>query len=301
MSRDKCTSSARGELSAGHAGRRKRRRRTSSISVVYLLARVVRRLAPDALVRSLLRRNWIIRAGAESSHPDASIDFYVRQMRQRRCNLPNRRVLIFGYGGKLDVAMGLLEHGAGHVVVCDQLAEAEHRHNMSLLPRYSKYLIHENGRVVPRAEYITMLHGDIRDVEHFEPVDVILSNSVLEHVSDVPGTAAALGRIMSPLGIQIHRIDLRDHYFKYPFEMLRFSRWVWENLLNPSSHHNRYRAWHFRYTFERYFDEVDTEVLHSDPEEFKCIRKHIKPDFLNGDAAEEAAAIILLVVRRKRT
>ena len=53
-----------------------------------------------------------------------------------------------------------------------------------------------------------------------EPVDLVFSNSVLEHVDDVAGTVANLARVTARRGQNFHFIDLRDHVFKHPFEEL---------------------------------------------------------------------------------
>jgi hypothetical protein len=82
--------------------------------------------------------------------------------------------------------------------------------------------------------------------------------------------------------------------------MLRFSAKTWARFLDPSSHHNRYRLWDFREIFELHFGQVDIEILHSDPEEFDQIRKHIRGEFISGDLAEDAATIILLVAHGKK-
>ena len=68
-----------------------------------------------------------------------------------------------------------------------------------------------------------MHHDDIDKLANSPGVDLVLSNSVLEHVQDVDATIKALAALTDSNGMQIHFIDLRDHYFKYPFEMLCYS------------------------------------------------------------------------------
>ena len=255
---------------------------------------------PAALARVFLRRGLFIRAGAETAYPASVKSFYLEQLRRFDIDIADKRILLFGYGGRFDLAIGLLESGAAHVVVCDQLAEPDHHHNAGLLSRYPQYLERVDGRVMPHEARITLLHNDIRKTEGLETVDIVLSNSVLEHLRDVPGITETLAGVTRSNGIHIHRIDLRDHYFKYPFEMLRFSAKVWAKFLDPSSHHNRHRLWDFRQSFERNFGQVDVEILHSDPEEFERIRDHIREEFVSGNMPEDAATIILLVAREKR-
>ena len=255
---------------------------------------------PAALAQAFLRRGWFIRAGAETAYPESGTRFYLKQLRRLGFEITDKRVLLFGYGGRFDVAIGLLEAGAAHVVICDQLADSDHRHNARLLPHFTQYLDKVDDRVVPRDAFVTAIHGDIREVAGLPSVDIVFSNSVFEHLRDVQGITETLARVTHPTGIQIHRIDLRDHYFRYPFEMLRFSSKVWTRFFDPSSHHNRHRLWDFRRLFECNFDRVDIEILHSDPDEFERIRKHIRQEFVSGDLSEDAAAIILLAAREKK-
>ena len=86
-----------------------------------------------------------------------------------------------------------------------------------------------------------------------EAVDMVLSSSVYEHLDDVEGITGALADLTRPDGLQIHYVDLRDHFFRYPLEMLRFSESTWRTWLNPSSNHNRYRLWNYRNAFEACF------------------------------------------------
>jgi hypothetical protein len=254
---------------------------------------------PATLARAFLRRGWFIRAGAETAYPATVTKFYLEQLRGLAIEISGKRVLLFGYGGRFDVAVGLLEAGASHVVVCDRLLESDHHHNAQLLPDCAKYLEEENGRVVPRKTRMTTIHGDICEVVDLPPVDIVLSNSVFEHLRDAPGITEALARVTEPSGVHIHRIDLRDHYFRYPFEMLRFSSRVWTRFLDPSTHHNRYRLWDFRQLFERSFENVHIDILHSDRDGFEQIREHIRQEFKSGNLVEDAATIILLVARSR--
>jgi len=63
--------------------------------------------------------------------------------------------------------------------------------------------------------------------------DVIVSNSVLEHVRDPLDTFRQCRRVLAPGGFMLHKVDYRDHFFKYPFQFLTFPRVIWDNLLDP--------------------------------------------------------------------
>jgi hypothetical protein len=115
---------------------------------------------------------------------------------------------------------------------------------------------------------------------------------VYEHLDDVEGITGALARLTKPDGIQIHFVDLRDHFFKYPFEMLRFSESTWRNWLNPSSNHNRYRLWDYQRVFESCFGEVEIEVLDREEEAFRKLMPHIRSEFVSGNPNEDAVTLI---------
>jgi SAM-dependent methyltransferase len=56
--------------------------------------------------------------------------------------------------------------------------------------------------------------------------DFVLSNAVLEHVSDIERSAAELARVTSPGGIHCHQVDFRDHRaFDHPLDHL-LQDWV---------------------------------------------------------------------------
>ena len=264
----------------------------------YLLPRLARHFLPERLVRILLLRGWIIKPGLETSQPLEAVQRYVEVLAEKGLAFPGKRVLVFGYGGRFDISLELLKQGAAHVVLCDKYAHPDEAHNQKLFTREQKYFTLESKGLRPRSEWITLLEADIRNKEvrsKIEPVDIILSSSVYEHLNDVEGVTQALASITRSDGINIHFVDLRDHYFKYPFEMLRFSERIWRNFLNPSSHHNRYRLWNYRTAFESSFANVDVKTLSRDSEAFLRLRPFILPEFLSQNAAENDATIIRVI------
>ena len=148
-----------------------------------------------------------------------------------------------------------------------------------------------------------LLQADIRDAQTqnaIGPVDLVLSSSVYEHLDDVEGITRALARLTKPDGIHIHFVDLRDHFFKYPFEMLRFSESTWRTWLNPSSNHNRYRLWNYRSTFEACFDQVEIQILTSEEAAFQKLLPEIRPEFISGNQTEDTAATIRVIAQHPK-
>jgi hypothetical protein len=267
------------------------------VNLPYLLPRLVRHFLPEKMVRFLLLRSWLILPGLETRDPGAAVQRYVEALRGRGDTLAGKRVMVFGYGGRFDIGVGLLEADANSVVLCEKYAPPDDRHNRGLLPRYEAHLTLDREAVRPRSGRMTLLQADIRDVAPagLAPVDLVISNSVYEHLDDVDGITRALALHTKPGGSQIHYVDLRDHFFKYPFEMLCYSERTWRGWLNPSSHHNRYRVWDYRRVFEKYFGRVELSVLKREEHEFRKIRARIRPEFITGDLDQDAVTLIQVI------
>jgi hypothetical protein len=271
------------------------------LNLPYLIPRLARHFLPDNLVRALLLRNIIIRPGLETSSPFAAVQRYIDVLSERGLSFRGKRVLVFGYGGRFDIGFGLLKEGAAHVILCDKYAPPDEVHNRQMFATEEKYFVSESKGLRPRPEWMTLLQSDIREIQaagEIQPVDIVLSSSVYEHLDDVEGITHALACLTKPDGIQIHFVDLRDHFFKYPFEMLRFSERTWRGWLNPSSNHNRYRLWHYRKVFEACFEQVEIEVLSREEAVFRKLMPHIRPEFVSGNLQEDSVTLIRVMASK---
>ncbi|HMB24174.1 MAG TPA: methyltransferase domain-containing protein [Anaerolineales bacterium] len=271
------------------------------LNLPYLLPRLARHFLPEKLVRALLLRSVIIRPGLETRDPFAAVQRYVDVLSERGESFRGKRILVFGYGGRFDLGFGLLKEGAAHVILCDKYARPDEDHNRRMFAAEVNHFVVESQGVRPRPEWMTLLESDIRELQSsgaIEPVDVVLSSSVYEHLDDVEGITRALARLTKPDGIQIHFVDLRDHFFKYPFEMLRFSESQWRGWLNPSSNHNRYRLWDYRRAFESCFGQVEIEVLDREPEAFQRVQPHLRPEFISSRLDDDAVTLIRVIVSK---
>jgi hypothetical protein len=268
------------------------------VNIKYLILRLMRHFMPEAVARFLLKRRWIIRPGLESSDPSAAVEQYIKILSAYDKSIQGKRVLVFGYGGRFAVGVELLRRGVSHVVLCDHYVLMDRERNLELLSNYGDYLVTENDEVKPRPEFITLLHGDIRDdviKNQISEVDYVLSTSVYEHLDDVDGITRALANLTALRGSQLHFVDLRDHYFKYPFEMLTFSKIVWRNFLNPTSNLNRFRLTDYGRVFDSYFQKNTIVVLERDTPEFEGARSRIRPEFLIGDVSVDSVTLIYVL------
>lgn len=270
------------------------------MNIRYLLLRLVRHFMPEGLARFLLKRRWIIKPGLESTDPFAASQRYIETLSAQGVDIKGKRVLVFGYGGRFAVGVDLLKRGAAHVVLCDHFVLLDTERNRELLSEYGSYLKVEQDVVQPRSEYISLLHGDIREESiqrQIAQADIILSTSVFEHLDDVSGITNALAKLTAPGGIHLHFVDLRDHFFKYPFEMLKYSEKTWRNFLNPTSNLNRYRLNDYKRVFEANFVKVEITVLERLMEEFRKAKDKIHAEFKTGKDDVDAITLIHVIAR----
>lgn len=265
------------------------------MNIRYIILRLIRHFMPEGLARFLLKQRLIIRPGLESTDPSAAVHQYVSTLSARDKSIAGKRILVFGYGGRFAVGVELLRQGAAHVVLCDHFVLMDRERNLELFPDYEQYLVKEHGDIKPKAEYITLLHGDIREEKiqsQIPEVDYVLSISVFEHLDDVDGITRALAKLTAQQGTQLHFVDLRDHYFKLPFEMLTFSESTWKKFLNPTSNLNRFRLSDYHKVFASYFNKVEIVVSRRNEAQFKIARARIRPEFLTGDDSVDSVELI---------
>jgi len=111
-----------------------------------------------------------------------------------------------------------------------------------------------------------------------DSVDLVLSYSVLEHVTYFSKLMSELKRVMKPNSVMMHVVDYRDHFFKYPYHFLQFSDKTWEDYLNPGDLPRWRLSDHLKLLSEL---NLSVEVLYSDIDESAAtkIRPHINPRF----------------------
>ncbi len=273
------------------------------MNLPYLVPRVIRHFLPETLTRFLLLRGMIIKPGLETGDATTAVTRYADVLRSRRMAIRGKQVMVFGYGGRFDIGISFLELGAKHVVLCDKYAPPDDDHNAALVEKHADCLFWNEGKPRPRPEFMTLLHADVvRTAEEqlLPPIDIVVSSSVYEHLNDVDGVTWALAHMTSAGGLQIHFVDLRDHFFQFPFEMLHYSDDVWRAWLNPSSNHNRFRLRDYRKVFENHFGHVEIEILGRDETAFDRALERIRPEFISGDRQEDAVTLIRIVAAKPR-
>lgn len=274
------------------------------MGIDYTALRLVRHFMPRSIVHFLLRHELIIKPGFETRAPHQAIQRYLNTLEIAGRSIVGQRILVFGYGGNYALACSLLQAGAEHVTLIDKYADPDNYHNQKLIPEFENYLTIKGNLISPRPEYITMWEGDVQHfADHLQSqtkFDLILSSSVYEHLDDVPGITRALAALTKPDGCHVHYVDLRDHYFKYPFQMLTYSENTWKNWLNPGSNLNRYRVNNYRRVFEHYFEDTKITVLERDLTNFKKMRTRIRSEFISGDEQVDSVTLIMIFAAKPR-
>lgn len=257
----------------------------------YWFLRLARRATPQGVVDLLLDRGLYLKPGRDTSDPAGVARSYAAIATARGKALTGKTVCVLGYGGGLGVGLHLLEAGAGHVILQDPFAPVRTARNRALSDELrAKYLRGD----APDPVRITLVHERLEAYAARAPgrIDLLVSNSVLEHVDDVPRLIAATKLALAPDGLGVHVVDLRDHFFKHPFEMLCYDAATWAGWLDASNHLNRLRVRDYDRIFRAVFPHVEVTVIDHLRDAFRAARPRIRPEFLTGDEDVDAVATI---------
>lgn len=98
-------------------------------------------------------------------------------------------------------------------------------------------------------------------------IDVIVSQSVLEHVHDLDEIMAAMSQVMRPGGVMMHRIDMRDHRRRvWGDEGIGQWYFLTSDDSHSRSHCNRIRVSGFDAVFARHgFEVIDFAAREAAP------------------------------------
>ncbi len=251
----------------------------------YWTMRLVRRSIPQRMVEWMLDRGVLMQPGLDTRAPEESVAQLAKTCERLGRELRDRTVCVVGYGGSFGIGVALLDAGVRHVILQDPYAPRRHARIRSLDERrWKQYFCERDGAWEPNPRYLTVVreHLDVYAANHPCSVDVTLSSSVLEHVEHVDRLIEACGLLTRPGGLGVHAVDLRDHYFRYPFEMLCYDEATWRGWLD-SSHLNRWRLPDYERVFARHFAEYRLTVTQALSQEFQRTKHRIRPEFLTGN------------------
>lgn len=261
----------------------------------YVTLRLIRHFLPDSWVVFLKNRNLLVQPGLETHSPLKAVEHYQQVLTRHGLKLANKKVMVFGYGGNLSIGCELLNAGASRVFLVEQKGFKDGFDINKIFLNYPNCFIDQSGKIIPNPGKMRLFHDNLENIlqrSDYEKVDLVLSNSVFEHVREPLPVAIKLVKMTNEQGSQLHFIDLRDHYFKYPFEMLCYRDQTWNLWLNPTSHLNRLRIHNYREIFQQAFKRVEIVMDASDKNNYLASLNRIRPEFLSGNQEEDSATLI---------
>lgn len=142
-------------------------------------------------------------------------------------DLDDARVLEVGPGDSPGVAVRFLAAGARSVVCLDRFRtrrDAEQQRTIlraivEALPAAERArlegIVGGDGELDRSSDRMTFIEGvaieDAADTFPPRSFDVIVSRAVLEHVQDPVRSLEVMDQLLAPGGVQVHKVDLRDH------------------------------------------------------------------------------------------
>ena len=186
-------------------------------------------------------------------------------------------MLELGSGRTNSVGYLLAALGAARVICLEPFAELDRAQDEKLLNSIASLRSTTPKKIADRVDRVQSLIG-LRDGS----VDIVLSSSVLEHVKELETTLGELKRVSRPAGAMLHLVDYRDHFFKYPYHFLQFSRTTWERFLNPGDL-PRWRLADHLVALRTLGFAVEILERRMDPEAFDKIRPHLAREFVPSD------------------
>jgi SAM-dependent methyltransferase len=251
------------------------------MNIPYISKRLARRQIPDAWAFGLLK--LLGRSNLAEVAPDKAWSKIKGRLDRLGIELAGRDVVEIGSGRYARLALQMLTAGVKRVTLADLYAlDVNDKEQKSLLREDCVQLGLEWEEVVARVRVLT---GDIISLP-VPPVelrpDVVTSSAVLEHTLDPQRVLAACWAWLKPGGHASHEIDLRDHVFRSPFEMLTFSDDVWRRWLCPKRgfHLNRWRLpQYFEAMREAGFINIGYEVLQRDESGLRAILPRLDERF----------------------
>jgi SAM-dependent methyltransferase len=261
----------------------------------YLLPRVIRRKClPTAIPRTISA--WLpgFRSNAGTHSCARVLSLYQQYLEPRfGADWPrHRRLLEVGIGATNSSTYEAVALGAESAIAFEPFVPLDPALDATLLTECAQRHKITEGSITRKVQRLTTL-SSLPNAS----VDLILSNSVLEHVSDMDALTRDLHRLLAPGGAMLHLVDYRDHYFRYPYHHLLWSDAVWDRWLNPGDL-PRWRIRDHVECFERHGLHVETLRATPLAAEFAKVQTRIHPRFATYDESALATAFGVLFVTR---
>lgn len=262
--------------------------------IEYVLMRLVRRyLFTDKFLVKFGK--WIpyYYENINQNNPQFLVDIYQSYVKEKNLTFDGKVVLELGSGVTNSVSYELLARGCSEVYLYEPFAEFNEKKDKELLLSIAEKYGLTADEILQKVNRCTELEC-IPD----NKIDLVFSNSVLEHVLNPLELFRALYLKMNYRGMMFHLVDYRDHFFKYPYHKLLFTKAQWNKWLNPGD----LPGWVLRdhiAMFENSGFSVHADMVEKDSAKFEKIRKIISNDYNKEDTMLQAMHCRLSVVKNE--
>lgn len=194
----------------------------------YILLRIIRKfLFPHAILERFGACLPYYELNTSLANPTDIANRYVKLLGDE-IEIPGKNILEIGPGPTNSVGYELAALGAGTVWAFEPHWRLETRTDEKFLFSSAK----KHNLPPTKLKDIVRRVKNLSDIPN-DSVDIILSNSVLEHVSNLNSLSSQCFQKCKAGGIMGQIVDLRDHFFKYPYHFLTFKKKTWDRFLNP--------------------------------------------------------------------
>lgn len=242
-------------------------------NVEYITLRLIRRFLSPKLVQRLGRYLPYYRVNVSETDPEQTFTLYARWLAAAGRTIEGSQILEVGSGATNASGYALACAGARRVWCIEPYVGLEEDQDAQLLSRLSD----KSGQDPSKIASVVIRATSFESISHAS-VDLIVSHSVLEHVSQLDALFAQMKAVMAAGGSMLHIVDYRDHFFKYPLHFLQFSARQWRRFLDPGDL-PRWRLSDHRARLAAAGFEVEVIWREHDAVEFQRIRPHISRDF----------------------
>lgn len=251
----------------------------------YVALRLVRRFVFSERMANRLAR-WLpyYASSVNEAQPLRIVDEYVSSLASAGVTFAGRRVLEVGAGRTNAVGYGLLAAGASAVTLLEPYVAFDAARDAALRASVPAFAAAKAPTIHRVASFTEIAAAS---------VDILLSNSVLEHVRDLRTFLANCRRVLAPDGLMLHVVDYRDHFFKYPYAFLMFRETTWKRWLDPGDLPRWRLPDHLR-EFDAAGFSTDVLARESAAEEFARVRNRLADRFADGAPGIEVTAATLL-------
>lgn len=227
---------------------------------------------------------------------DNAFEKMVAVFNEQNISISGKKILELGPGNSRIMGYNLLMHGATEVFLLDKYPRIQKSHRQQRYEDEEIIYLAKKYTQAPPSHRLQLLTGDIC-TRHPGQVDLIISNSVLEHIRNLDETIGCMAALLNEGGYMYHTIDLRDHFnFATPFLFYKYEEDTWNRYLTKEgiSYTNRLRCDDLLHLFQKHScGIIHLETSHNDLGETPCSTKFARKK------REDLEVCIMRVLARK--